>query len=289
MKKLTDILLMTLIYIFSFSFGLLFYFMFVDDLGHILMLLIADVAATLMIWVLGIFIGSASLYDPYWSVQTPIFLLVLIIQYERFNAGAILLFIFVMLWSLRLTINFFKGFNDFSYIDWRYKQIQNKTGNLYQLVNLIGIHLMPTLIVFFASTPAYMYIINGYNFSAFNIIGLLIMLSSTVIEFIADRQMKSFIQIRTSRNEINRIGIWKNTRHPNYLGEILFWYGLALVYLLPSFNNWYLIFGAITNNLMFMFISIPLADNHLKTYKDNYLQYKKETWSLLILPKKSKS
>lgn len=286
MKKSTSLLLFLLIYIFSFSIGLIFYFIWVDDLGIILSILISDIISTVIIWIIGVFVGSASIYDPYWSVQTPIYLLFLMIQLKQFNLGSILLLSFVLLWAIRLTINFIIGFNDFSYIDWRYKQIQEKTGKLYQLVNLIGIHLMPTLIVFFASTPAFMYVINGYNFNGLNIIGLIIMLSATIIEFIADKEMKSFIKTRTSRSEINRIGIWKNTRHPNYLGEILFWYGIALIYLLPSFNNWYLIFGAITNNLMFMFISIPLADNHLKTYKANYQEYKKETWSLLILPKK---
>ncbi len=286
MKKSTSLLLFLLIYIFSFSIGLIFYFIWVDDLGIILSILISDIISTVIIWIIGVFVGSASIYDPYWSVQTPIYLLFLMIQLKQFNLGSILLLSFVLLWAIRLTINFIIGFNDFSYIDWRYKKIQEKTGKLYQLVNLIGIHLMPTLIVFFASTPAFMYVIDGYSFNGLNIIGLIIMLSATIIEFIADKEMKSFIKIRTSRSEINRIGIWKNTRHPNYLGEILFWYGIALIYLLPSFNNWYLIFGAITNNLMFMFISIPLADNHLKTYKANYQEYKKETWSLLILPKK---
>ena len=286
MKKSTSLLLFLLIYIFSFSIGLIFYFIWVDDLGIILSILISDIISTVIIWIIGVFVGSASIYDPYWSVQTPLYLLFLMIQLKQFNLGSILLLSFVLLWAIRLTINFIIGFNDFSYIDWRYKKIQEKTGKIYQLVNLIGNHLMPTLIVFFASTPAFMYVINGYNFNGLNIIGLTIMLSATIIEFVADKEMKSFIKIRTSRSEINRIGIWKNTRHPNYLGEILFWYGIALVYLLPSFNNWYLIFGAITNNLMFMFISIPLADNHLKTYKANYQEYKKETWSLLILPKK---
>lgn len=286
MKKSTSLLLFLLIYIFSFSIGLIFYFIWVDDLGIILSILISDIISTVIIWIIGVFVGSASIYDPYWSVQTPIYLLFIMVQLKQFDLGSILLLSFVLLWAIRLTINFIIGFNDFSYIDWRYKKIQEKTGKIYQLVNLIGIHLMPTLIVFFASTPAFMYVINGYNFNGLNIIGLIIMLSATIIEFVADKEMKSFIKIRTSRSEINRIGIWKNTRHPNYLGEILFWYGIALIYLLPSFNNWYLIFGAITNNLMFMFISIPLADNHLKTYKANYQEYKKETWSLLILPKK---
>ena len=287
MKKTTDLLLFLLIYIFSFAVGLFFYYTLEEELENTLVaLLIADVVSTIIIWIIGIILKSASIYDPYWSVQTVVYLIILMIKYEKFDLGSILLLSAITIWAFRLTTNFIIGFNDFSYIDWRYRQIKEKTGKLYQIVSLIGIHMIPTLIVYAASIPAFMYIINDYKFSPFMIIGLSIMIIAVILELIADTQMKSFIKTRTSRSEIIRIGLWKNTRHPNYLGEISFWYGVALVYLIPGFYNWYVIFGAISNNLLFLFISIPLAENHLKQYKANFLEYKKETWALLILPKK---
>ena len=88
-----------------------------------------------------------------------------------------------------------------------------------------------------------------------------------------------------SKKEIIRVGLWKYSRHPNYLGEIIFWYGVALVLILPSYNFWYLGLGAILNTLLFLFISIPLAENHMKTYKPGFDEYKKKTRMLLPIKK----
>ena len=100
--------------------------------------------------------------------------------------------------------------------------------------------------------------------------------------------MKKFIKIRTSRSEVINIGLWKYSRHPNYLGEILIWFGVAAVLIITHYVYWYLFVGAIVNLLMFLFISIPMEERHLKQYKENYEEYLKTTSPLLILPNKKK-
>ena len=63
---------------------------------------------------------------------------------------------------------------------------------------------------------------------------------SVIIEMKADIDIHEFKKIRTNRNEIIRIGLWKYSRHPNYFGEICFWYGIAMVYIFCDFiKNWY--------------------------------------------------
>ena len=98
--------------------------------------------------------------------------------------------------------------------------------------------------------------------------------------------MKKFIKIRKDRSEIINIGLWKYSRHPNYLGEILIWFGLAtcLVALAPQY--WYFYIGAVINFIMFMVISIPMEENHMKEYKPGMNEYIKHTSMLLILPRR---
>ena len=81
-----------------------------------------------------------------------------------------------------------------------------------------------------------------------------------------------------------RVGLWKYSRHPNYLGEILVWWGVAIcsVILIPS--KWYLITGAIANTLLFLFISIPMAEKR-QSRKPGYYEYKKQTRILLPIKK----
>ena len=160
--------------------------------------------------------------------------------------------------------------------------LREKTGSLYQIVNLAGIHLFPTVIVFLASIPAYLYIINGFEFEPLNLIGIAVMVFATLIELISDNDMRKFKAVRTSNKEIINIGLWKHSRHPNYFGEILFWYGVAFVLIFSNLSLWYTIIGAFLNTLLFIFISVPMEENHLKEYKDDFDEYKKKNVFLPI-------
>ena len=284
-KKIKGLLILLIAYLGAFAIGYASFLLLEDYVSVIWNLLIADVVATIYIWIVGIFYKTASIYDPYWSVQTVVIFVCLMIGYKTFNLGSILYLAGLLFWAVRLTYNFIYGFTDISYIDWRYAQIKEKTGKLYQLVSLLGIHLVPTFVVFFASVPSFLYIINGQDFSLLQLIGFAIMILGTLLELVSDKNMATFKKVRTSKDEIINVGLWKYSRHPNYLGEILFWYGVALVFILNNLNLWFVIIGAILNTMLFLFISIPLAENHLKSYKKGFDEYKKKTRMLLPIKK----
>ena len=256
-------------------------------LNDFLAVLIADVIATVFVWLMGVIFKTASMYDPYWSLQTLCIYLALLFYHNNWNLGTILLLVAIIIYSARLTTNFIIGFDSLSYIDWRYKMLHEKSGKLYPIVNVLGICMFPTIVVYLCSLPTIVYANIGY-FTFFDIIGISIVLIGVLLEFVSDIQMKKFIKIRTSRSEVINIGLWKYSRHPNYLGEILIWFGVAAVLIITHYVYWYLFVGAVVNLLMFLFISIPMEENHLKEYKENYEEYLETTSPLLILPNKKK-
>lgn len=287
-EKVKGLLILLLVYIIAYLIGFGCFILFdniFENINIYFNLFIADVIATIFIFIVGCFLKTASIYDPYWSVQTIVIYLSLLIFKNKWDLGSILFLIAILFWAIRLTYNFITTFNSLKYIDWRYKMLKEKTNKFYPFVSLLGIHEVPTIIVYAASLPMFFYVINDFEFSYLNLIGLIIMIIATVIELISDYNMHTFIKNRKSRAEINRTGIWKYSRHPNYLGEILFWYGAALVIILADFSYWYLIIGAIMNNCLFLFISIPMAENHMKLYKTDFDIYKKEVRMLLPIPK----
>lgn len=284
-KKIVGLLILLFVYVAAFGVGLGFFWLFKDRLHIILNLFVCDVIATVFVWLVGIPLKSASVYDPYWSVQTPVIMLSLMIGKNSFTAGGVVFLIVVLLWSIRLTGNFVHAFNDISYIDWRYRKIKEKTGRAFQLVSLVGIHLIPTVVVYCASVPAYYYILSRMSFSPLNLIGWAIMLAAISFELFADINMHKFQRERSGRQEIIHTGLWKYSRHSNYFGEILFWYGVAAAYIISDFSAVYLICGAILNTALFLFISIPLAENHMKEYKAGFAEYKKRTRMLLPIKK----
>ena len=285
MKRVIGLSALLVVYAAAIALGIFLYVVLSDVMNDYLAILIADVSATVLVWASGVVLRTASAYDPYWSLQTLVIYLCLLIKNNNWHVGTILLLVAIILYSARLTMNFIIGFHSLGYVDWRYRMLKEKSGKFYQVVNLFGICMFPTLVVYLATLPVIAYA-SVEAFSIIDIIGLVVIVLGTLLEFIADTQMKAFVKIRKDRSEVLNRGVWKYSRHPNYLGEISIWFGVALTLILSHFNYWHFIVGAVVNLLMFIFISIPMEERHFKGYKPDYEQYKKETHMLLILPKK---
>ena len=245
-------------------------------------LLIADVIATVVVFIFSLLFKNASVYDPYWSVQP----LVIVIGFSinaSFNLPRILALITVVLWGIRLTLNWAYTFNGITHQDWRYTMLKEKTGVFYPIVNFLGIHLFPTLVVYLCVLPvAYLFKYNVVN-EYFSIIFFITSVFAWVMQGIADIQMQKYRKERLT--PFIRTGLWKYSRHPNYLGEILMWWSVSLLVLVTLQNHWFLFIGALVNNLMFMFVSIPMAEKRQMKLKEGFLEYKKGTRMLLPIKK----
>lgn len=240
-------------------------------------LFIADVAATVFIYLVGMIFKNASLYDAYWSVQPLVIIPIIMVMHNNFSFSAILLLIVIAIWGIRLTVNWAYTFKNLNHQDWRYTYLNKQTGKFYFLVNLFGINLFPTTVVFLCIVPAINYIIIGGQVSIFIVFGMIISLIGIILQFFSDIQMHTFRKEVDDKTIIIRTGLWKNSRHPNYLGEILMWFGVAIMNFAIDPSSWYMILGAIVNLLMFLFISVPLAEGKLVKYKSNFKEYKEET------------
>lgn len=244
-------------------------------------LLIADAAATVATFVFSIVFQNASVYDPYWSVQPPVILIAFAIG-TQMNVFSILLIAVVSFWAIRLTANWAYTFGDLTHQDWRYTMLHEKTGIFYPIINFIGIHMVPTMVVYGCILPAVYAIREGLAANITSILFLCLSLGAAVMQGIADIQMHQF---RKHRNgPFIRRGLWKYSRHPNYLGEILMWWGIGLSVVCAAPNAWYLIAGAVANTILFFAVSIPMADQR-QSRKDGFAEYKKQTRMLLPIKK----
>lgn len=248
-------------------------------------LLIADVAATLVTFAFSLIFKNASVYDPYWSVQ-PVVILIVCACLHPPAAVNILPLVAILIWGTRLTANWAYTFRGLDHQDWRYTMLAQKTGKFYFFVNLVGIHLVPTLVVYACTLPAVYTYLENPAFNAGSAVFFCVSLLATLLQGTADFEMHRFRKRGTGG--FIREGLWKYSRHPNYLGEILMWWGVgaAAVCLMP--HNWWLLAGALANTCLFLFVSIPLADGH-QSRKEGFALYKKNTRMLLPLYKKQRT
>ena len=273
-------IIIALIYIFATICGIVVYRVLPLD-SIWLRLLIADVAATVFTFIFSVILKNASVYDPYWSVQ-PIVILVAFAITSSISPVKILLLIAVCLWGIRLTANWAYNFYSFEYQDWRYVMLRDKTGVLYPFVNFTGIHMVPTLVVYGCTLPAVYVMIQTPKFNLLTFIFLLQSICAMLLQGSADIQMHRFRKAKSQGRASGfiRTGLWKHSRHPNYLGEILMWWGIGLAAVFSLGFKWYFLAGAFANTLLFLIVSIPMADKRQST-KEGFAEYKKNTRMLL--------
>ncbi|MBQ9734549.1 MAG: DUF1295 domain-containing protein [Clostridia bacterium] len=246
-----------------------------------LALLIADVAATAVTFIFSLIFNNASVYDPYWSVQ-PIVIVLAIALYTGVNALGVVMIIAVCAWGIRLTANWAYTFRGMAYQDWRYTMLKEKTGAFYPIVNFLGIHLFPTLVVYLCVLPVVYGIVLGAELNVLSIVFCALSFGAMTMQGVADVQMHKFRKNGTGG--FIRVGLWKYSRHPNYLGEILMWWGMAFAFICAVPSAWYFGAGALVNTLMFLIVSVPMADKR-QSKKVGFDEYKSATRILLPIKK----
>ena len=251
------------------------------DLDWWLALLIADVLATVVTFIFSVIFGNASVYDPYWSVQPPVILIAFAIGRELTALG-ILLIIAVSFWAVRLTANWAYTVHGLEHQDWRYTMLKDKTGIFYPIINFVGIHMVPTLVVYGCILPAVYAVRNGLYANVFSVMAILVSLGALALQGAADVEMHRYRKNRTG--SFIRVGLWKYSRHPNYLGEILMWWGVASSVVFSAPEAWYFIAGAVANTVLFFAVSIPMADKR-QSRKEGFEEYKRQTRMLLPIKK----
>ena len=237
---------------------------------------IADIAATIIVFAASMVFNNSSVYDPYWSIAPVPIAIYWILNPMSVNTSIIrqiAVLTLLVIWAIRLTYNCFRRWRDIRHEDWRYADIRHKTGALYWPISFFGFHLFPTIIVFIGCLSLYPVLSAGSNsFGTLDIIAILVTGTAIFIEARADYELKRFLSKPENKGEIIDSGIWAHSRHPNYFGEVLFWWGLYLFTLAASIDFWWIIFGPIAITLLFVFISIPMMDRHILEKRTDYVK-----------------
>jgi steroid 5-alpha reductase family enzyme len=226
---------------------------------------LADIAATLVVFGFSVGLDNSSVYDPYWSVAPlPVAL------YWSAAAGVVggrqlLILALLAIWGARLTANWALRWRGPGDEDFRYLEIRTKSGKAYWPASLATIHLLPTAWVYLGLIPIFPALTRS-GFAILDVAAALVTGLAIAIETIADHQLRRYLRAPHSKDEILAAGLWSYCRHPNYLGEILFWWGLFL-FGLAAHPGWMWsiisVIGPLSITLLFVFVSVPWMDRRM--------------------------
>ena len=249
-------------------------------------LLVAGLVSTIILFIFSVVFGNTSFFAPYWGLM-PLVAVLAMCNHKNMSLLRFLLALCVVVWGGRLTVHWVKNFADLRREDWRTVQVRKNAGAFYPVMNFLGIHLMPSLVIFLCMLPVSVAFEFEAKFSALSLLFILIALGGLAIEIYADYHMSIF-HLDLADGYVTgccRYGLWKNSRHPNYLGEMIFWSGIAIAVILNLPSKWFVIIGPLALIAMFVLISIPMMETRLKG-KAGYSRHFKTTHLLLPIPKK---
>jgi steroid 5-alpha reductase family enzyme len=244
------------------------------DSGHLwLDGLFADLVATGVVFAASRIDANSSFYDAYWSVLPPLLMLAWWIEADT-SAGdprSWLVAFVILFWSVRLTGNWIYAFPGLHHEDWRYPMLRANAGSWEFAVDLVAIHVLPTLQVFLGMLPVYVVLtrtdraVGWWDALAFTV-GT----GSVVLSFVADLQMYRFARSRRAGESMDQ-GLWSWSRHPNYFGEFSFWLSLAVFGVAAAPEHWWWLFaGALAMYAMFQGASIPMMEKRSLQRRPGY-------------------
>ncbi|MBX3247337.1 MAG: DUF1295 domain-containing protein [Myxococcales bacterium] len=245
----------------------------------------ADLVGTAVVFLGSLLLRSSSVYDPYWSVAPPLLVGGWMIELGA-SPRAWLVLALVTLWGARLTWNWARGYPGLPHEDWRYVDIRRQcvdaTGHVavYWVVSFLGIHLFPTIQVFLGLLGAYVAIATDAALGPFDAVAAVVTLAAIAIEAVADRQLHAFNRDKRPGEILDR-GLWAWSRHPNYFGEILFWWGLWLFTLSVSPTPLFALAGPLAITVMFLVVSLPMLEKRSRARRPTYAEHARRT-SLLV-------
>ena len=248
--------------------------------------LAADVAATVVIFGFSVAYRNSSFYDPYWSLAPIPIALYWLSLANIYPVRAFVVLGLVTLWGLRLTWNWLRGWQGLGHEDWRYTDLQRSSGRAYWLVSFSGIHMAPTLWVFAGCLSLYPSLADARApFGVpLDLLALVVTGGSIWLEARSDQQLKRYRESGPPAGEFLRSGLWAWSRHPNYLGEMGFWWGLYLFGLAANPDWWWAIVGPLSITLMFRFISLPMIETRMCERRPGYADYAARSSMLLPRP-----
>ena len=190
--------------------------------------------STTVVWVFSIANDNSSIYDPYWVIAPPILALALKGTaggglLGDWSARQICIVACLWIWGIRYhTMYSWAGWRTgLVHEDWRYEAMRDAPVP-YWLNSLVGMHLFPTVLVYFAFAPAALALIGDPAtqppLGVWDALAVLGALTAVAIELFSDEQLRKFRETREyAQGGTMRSGLWKYSRHPNYFGEVLFW------------------------------------------------------------------
>ena len=232
-----------------------------------------------LIWIISLLKKDAGIMDIFWGLG---FIVTGYFYLSADYSHALqprLLYSLVLLWGLRLTLHI--GVRNLGEAeDARYANWRQQFGAKWWWLSYFRVFILQGMVMWIVSIPLLFGLLDKAPLTVLDGVGVLFFAVGFLVEAIGDWQLRSFKKDPSNKGKVLNTGLWGLTRHPNYFGEALLWWGFTLIAIELS-TFWILISPIIMTWLLIKVSGVAMLDDLLKKTKPDYAEYIENTNAFL--------
>ena len=238
------------------------------------------IALVFLLWLLSLALKNASIVDIFWGLGFVVVAWIYYFHAVGFEPRKTLITTLVTIWGLRLSIYLYWR-NHGQGEDYRYQSLRQRIGKNFPLISLFVVFIFQGVLIWLVSLPIQFASSSLLpdKFTIFDIAGTLLWAIGITFEAAGDWELARFKADPNNKGKVLDSGLWKYTRHPNYFGDALLWWG---IFLLALPGGWWTIISPIVMTTLLMKISgVALLEKTLVKTKPQYAEYVRRTNAFL--------
>lgn len=234
--------------------------------------LIFAVSAGFILWLVSLRLRDSSIVDIFWGpgIAAVVDLVVWLGHSGGTRTSAVLLL--VNLWGARLAAHIWSRHKG---EDRRYAAMRNRFGRSWWWVSLPQVFLLQAILIWFVPAPLVAAVLMGQRPMAWlDYLGIGLAAFGLVFEAIADFQLAAFRADPTNRSKVMDRGLWAWSRHPNYFGDAVLWWGYFAIGFSASHMWWLILSPLLVTFLLLQVSGVTLLEDGIERRRPGYAAYK---------------
>jgi steroid 5-alpha reductase family enzyme len=240
-----------------------------------------------LVWVVSLRMRDVSIVDIAWGAAGATMALSTFFLAGGDPARKLLLMGITVLWGGRLAVHI--GLRSLGQgEDFRYAAMRAKAPDTFPLRSLVTVFLLQAVLIWIISLPAQVaqFPDTPRGLTLLDFLGLGLWSVGFAMEVIADAQLRTFLADPANKGKAMTKGLWRYSRHPNYFGDALVWWGIFLVAAATP-RGWMTVFSPLLMTFFLMRVSgVPMLEEALAQRREGYRKYMEETSSFFPWPPK---
>ncbi len=183
----------------------------------------------------------------------------------------------VSAWAIRLGRHVYSRWRRLGHEDYRYAEIRRKRGPNFPLTSLFWVFWLQAVLLWIVSWPLQTVFAVAAPLHWVDGLGVAMAVAGILIEAVSDAQLNRFRTDTANRGTVLDSGLWSWSRHPNYFGDFLMWWGFFAIAVAGGAPWWIALGPAVMTALLVQYSGAGLMEDTIGQRRPGYADYARRT------------